>query len=76
MAPAKLAFQKSMNTVSRDYEIRFHRADGKLSLVMFVPALSDADAEHQAKKMLLAGLSNAHIWDEEGRLVHSLYRLQ
>ena len=64
-----------MGEVCKDYEVRFHRADGSLSLVMILPALSDRDAKRQAEKMLSAGLTNAHIWND-GELVDSIYKIQ
>lgn len=55
-----------------DYEIRLHRADGTLSIVMLVSAVGDLDAKAQARDMLKDGLANAHIW-RDGQLVDSLY---
>ena len=65
-----------MGQICKDYEIRFHRQDGTLSLVMIVPAMSDAEAKSRAKQMLQAGLTNAHVGDADGKLVDSIYRLQ
>ena len=44
------------------YEIHFHRADGTLAVLLRVRAADDADARRQARDMLRAGLSTAHIW--------------
>jgi hypothetical protein len=64
-----------MNVPALHYEIRFHRQDGRLSLVMLVPAASEADAKAQARRMLMGDLANANIW-RAGTLVDSVYRLQ
>lgn len=55
-----------------DYEIRLHRIDGTLSVVMWISAAGDGDARRQAQEMLREGLSNAHIW-RDGKLMDSLY---
>ena len=46
---------------SSHYEIRLHRPGGKLSLVMLVPAASEADARERAVRMLKGDLTDAHI---------------
>jgi hypothetical protein len=62
-----------MNVPAPHYEIRFHRQDGRLSLVMLVPAANEADAKDQARRMLMGDLANANIW-RAGTLVDSVYR--
>lgn len=46
------------------YEILLHKADGVLSIVMMVTAISDPDAKTQAKGMLKGKLAYARIWNE------------
>jgi hypothetical protein len=55
-----------------NYEIRLHRPDGSLSIVMKVAAVGDTDAKNQALIMLHNGISNAHIWRDDN-LVGSVY---
>jgi hypothetical protein len=54
------------------YEIRLHRPDGTLSVVMKVMATGDADAKTQALIMLAGGISNAHIWHDDD-FIGSIY---
>jgi len=63
-----------MGILGTDYEVRLHRADGHLSIVMVILATSDRDAKNQAQSMLRDSIVNAHVW-RDGRLVDSLYRL-
>ncbi len=63
-----------MSRSASDYEIRLHRADGTLSIVMLVSAVGDLDARSQAADMLKGEMSNAHIW-RDGKLVDSVYAL-
>jgi hypothetical protein len=76
LMPPVIVASQPMGQTCKDYEIRLHRRDGTLSLVMIVPATGDDDAKLQAKKMLRADLANAHVWDADGKLVGSIYRLQ
>ena len=50
-----------MGQFCKDYEIRLHRNDGKLSLVAIIPAVGDEDAKRLARKLLQADLTNAYI---------------
>ena len=54
-----------------DYQIRLHKLDGALSIIMMVSAIGDTDAKNQALLMLKNGLSNAYIWREK-KLVASI----
>lgn len=63
-----------MDFLYYDYEIRLHRADGKLSLIAMVVAANAEDAEHQASDLLKGYLTNAYIW-RDGVFVQTLYRL-
>ena len=62
-----------MMYLSSHYEIRLHRSGGKLSLVMLVPAASEADARERALQMLKGNLTDAHIL-RDGALVNSVHR--
>lgn len=55
-----------------DYEVRLHRPDGALSIVMKVKAVGETDAERQALTMLCGEITNARIWCD-GNLIASLY---
>lgn len=46
----------------QDYEIRLHRADGALSIVMMTAAASDVDAREQAGSFLKEDIVDARIW--------------
>ncbi len=48
-----------------NYEIRLHRLDGTLSIVMKVTAVGDADARNQARTMLTADIPSAQIWRDD-----------
>ena len=63
-----------MGQFCKDYEIRLHRPDGKLSLVAVVSAVSEIDARRQAESFLTERLTNAFIW-RDGQLVDALYKL-
>jgi hypothetical protein len=54
------------------YEIRLHRSDGALSIVMKMMAAGEAGAKHQALNMLVGGISDAHIWCGDD-LIASIY---
>lgn len=55
-----------------DYEIRLHRLNGNLSIVMLVTALSASEARRQAEEMLQSPLANAHIL-HDGHVIDSIY---
>ena len=61
-----------MTTAASDYEIRLHRSDGTLSIVMLISAANDQDARGQAAAMVRSEIANAHIW-RDGQLVDSVY---
>ena len=54
-----------------EYEIRLHRADGTLSIVLMTLALTHEQAKTQACALLRNGMANAHVW-RDGELVDSL----
>jgi len=45
------------------FEIRLHKADGTVAIIMTVNAFGAGDAEIQAVKMLKDDLAYAIIWD-------------
>lgn len=47
------------------YEIRLHRPDGALSIVMKAMATGDIDAKSQALAMLCGGICSAQIWRDD-----------
>jgi hypothetical protein len=55
----------------RDYQIYLHRADGTLSIIMKLSAISHEDAAQHARTMLLDGIATAQIW-LDGELVDSV----
>jgi hypothetical protein len=48
-----------------EYEIRLHKADGTLSVMMFTFAFSDAEAAAQARLMLRGNIVLAHVWRDD-----------
>jgi hypothetical protein len=63
-----------MMTLPRDYEVRFQRPNGCLSILMFLQAASDRDAQTQDLQMLRGGLSRASVW-RNGVFVASLHSI-
>jgi hypothetical protein len=59
-------------TAPFDFEIHLHRADGTMAVMLRATATDDADAAAQARAMLHAGLSHAHIW-RDGKLNGTVY---
>lgn len=53
-----------------EYEIRLHRADGTLSIVLMTLALGPEQAKTQASALLRNGMVSAHVW-HDGELVGS-----
>src|SRR5665213_3636717 len=51
-----------------EYEIRLHKIDDALSIVMFTFAFSDRDAKAQAEMMLHDNMAYAHIWRDEAQI--------
>jgi hypothetical protein len=60
--------------MSAVYEIRLHRPDGALCIVMKVMAVGDTHAKCHALTMLRGGISSAHIWRDDD-LINSIYAL-
>jgi hypothetical protein len=58
--------------MSAVYEIRLHKPDGALAIVMKVMAAGDSHAKCHALTMLRGGISSAHIWCDDD-LINSIY---
>lgn len=55
-----------------EYEIRLHRPDGALSIVLMTLATGDDQAKSQAHALLRNRMARAHVW-RDGELVDSLH---